>query len=157
MQVGSDGAPMAYCTMLAGADLLTGVGMLDSAQLLYLPKMLLDAELIRQGQRLMAGVAFDDEHVMFDVTARVGPGGHFLAARETRRFLRSGELQLPQLFVRGSYDGWVAEGRSEAQRVTDRVDEILATHHPLPLPDGAAQHIENVIAAAAAEKGVAVR
>jgi len=157
VQVGSDGGPMAYCTMLAGADLLTGAGMLDSAQLLYLPKLVLDAELIRQGQRLMAGVAFDDEHVMVDVTARVGPGGHFLAARETRRFLRSGELQLPQLFVRGSYDGWVAEGTSESQRATEKVDEILATHHPLPLPDGAAQRIDDVIAAAAAQKGVAVR
>ena len=157
VQVGSDGGPMAYATMLAGADLLTGAGMLDSAQLLHLPKLILDAELVRQGRRLMEGVALDDEHVMLDVMARVGPGGHFLAARETRRFLRSGELQMPQLFVRGSYDGWVAEGKSETRRATERVDEILATHHPLALPDGAAEHIEEVIAAAAAERGVAVR
>jgi trimethylamine--corrinoid protein Co-methyltransferase len=156
VQVGSDGAPMAYCTLLAGADLLTGAGMLDSAQLLYLPKLVLDAELVRQGRRLLAGVAFDDEHVMLDVSARVGPGGHFLAARETRTFLRNGELQQPRLFVRGSYDGWVAEGKSEAQRAIETVDEILATHQPLPLPDGAAQRIEDVIAAAAAEKGAAV-
>ncbi len=157
VQVGADGGPMAYCTMLAGADLLTGAGMLDSAQLLYLPKLVLDAELVRQGQRLMAGLALDDEHVMLDVTARVGPGGHFLGARETRRFLRGGELQLPQLFVRGSYDGWLAEGKSESRRAIEKVDEILATHHPLPLPDGAAQHIEDIIAAAADARGVAVR
>jgi trimethylamine--corrinoid protein Co-methyltransferase len=131
--------------------------MLDSAQLLYLPKLILDAELVRQGQRLVAGVTLDDEHVMLDVMARVGPGGHFLAARETRRFLRGGELQLPQLFVRGSYDGWLAEAKSESQRATDRVDEILATHHPLPLPDGAAQRIADIIASAAVEKGVGPR
>ena len=158
VQVGSDGGPMAYCTMLAGADLLTGAGMLDSAQLLYLPKLVLDAELVRQGQRLMAGLALDDEHVMLDVMARVGPGGHFLGARETRRFLRGGELQLPQLFVRGSYDGWLAEGKSESRRAIEKVDEILATHHPLPLPDGAAQHIEDIIAPPRADaRGVAVR
>jgi trimethylamine--corrinoid protein Co-methyltransferase len=152
VQVGSDGGPMAFCTILAGADLLTGAGMLDSAQLLYLPKLVLDAELVRQGQRLTAGLALDDEHVMLDVTRRVGPGGHFLAARETRRFLRNGELQLPHVFVRGSYDGWLADGRSESQRATEKVDEILATHHPLPLPDGAAQRIEEIIAAAGEEK-----
>ena len=129
--------------------------MLDSAQLLYLPKLVLDAELVRQGQRMMAGLALDDEHVMFDVSERVGPGGHFLAAREMRRFLRNGELQVPRVFVRGSYDGWVAEGKSETQRATEKVDEILATHIPLPLPGGASGRIEEIIAAAAGEKGAA--
>ncbi len=155
VQVGSEGASTAYCTILAGADLLTGAGMLDSAQLLYLPKLVLDAELVRQGQRMMAGLALDDEHVMFDVSERVGPGGHFLAAREMRRFLRNGELQVPRVFVRGSYDGWVAEGKSETQRATEKVDEILATHIPLPLPGGASGRIEEIIAAAAGEKGAA--
>ncbi len=59
--------------------------------------------------------------------------------------------------MRGSYDGWVAEGKSETKRAIERVDEILATHHPLPLPDGAAQRIEEIIAAAGSEKGAAVR
>jgi trimethylamine--corrinoid protein Co-methyltransferase len=152
VQVGSEGAPMALATMLAGADLLTGAGMLDSAQLLYLPKLVLDAEVVRQGQRLVRGLALDDEHVMLDVSRRVGPGGHFLAARESRTFLRDGELLMPRVFVRGSYDAWVAEGRSETQRAIDMVDEILATHRPLPLPDGAPEHIEEVIAAAARDK-----
>jgi trimethylamine--corrinoid protein Co-methyltransferase len=152
VQVGSDGAPMALATMLAGADLLTGAGMLDSAQLLYLPKLVLDAEVVRQGQRLVQGLTLDEEHVMLDVTRRIGPGGHFLAARETRTFLRGGELLMPRAFVRGSYDAWVAEGRSETQRVIDTVDEILASHRPLPLPDGAPEHIEEIIAAAAREK-----
>ena len=152
VQAGSDGAPMALATMLAGADLLTGAGMLDSAQLLYLPKLVLDAEIIRQGHRLVAGVALDDEHVMADVTCRIGPGGHFLAERETRRYLRDGELLMPRAFVRGSYDAWRAEGRDETQRAVARIDEILATHQPLPLPEGAPQRIEEIIAAAAGEK-----
>jgi trimethylamine--corrinoid protein Co-methyltransferase len=143
---------MALATMLAGADLLTGAGMLDSAQLLYLPKLVLDAEIIRQGHRLVAGVALDDEHVMADVTRRIGPGGHFLAERETRRYLRDGELLMPRAFVRGSYDAWQAEGRDETQRAVARIDEILATHHPLPLPEGAPQRIEEIIATAASEK-----
>jgi trimethylamine--corrinoid protein Co-methyltransferase len=149
VQVGSDGAPMALASMVAGADLLTGAGLLDSAQLLYLPKLVLDAEIVRQGYRLVAGFDLDDEHVMLDVMRRVGPGGNFLAARATRRFLRSGELLMPRAFVRGSYDGWVTEGKTETQRATERVEEILATHHPLPLPDGASQRIEEIIAAAA--------
>ena len=152
VQVGADGAPMALATMLAGADILTGAGMLDSAQLLYLPKLVLDAEVVRQGHRLLAGLALDDGHVMLDVIGRAGPGGHFLAARETRAFLRTGELLMPRAFVRGSYDAWAAENRSELQRATDTVEEILATHTPAPLPDGATERFEEIVAGAASER-----
>lgn len=148
MQVGAEGAPMAFCSMMAGCDLLTGAGMLDNAQLLYLPKLALDAEIIAQGRRLLQGLALDDEHVMLDVQAKVGHGGHYLSERVTTRFLRGGEHLMPRLFVRGSYDAWVAEGRHEGEKAAARVEEILATHRPKPLPDGAVDRIEGIIAAA---------
>ena len=106
--------------MLAGADLLTGIGMLDAAQLLYLPKLVLDAEVVRQAERLRRGLALDDEHVMLELSATVGPGGHFLSSRESRRFLRDGEHLMPRLFVRGSYDAWAAQHSSEEARAAAR-------------------------------------
>ena len=151
MQSGVEGATMAFCSMLAGADLLTGIGMLDAAQLLYLPKLVLDAEVVRQAERLRRGLALDDEHVMFELSATVGPGGHFLSSRESRRFLRDGEHLMPRLFVRGSYDAWTAQRSSEAARAAAVVEEILATHRPKPLPDGAAERLEDIVRAAAAE------
>ncbi|HEY5386402.1 MAG TPA: trimethylamine methyltransferase family protein [Thermoleophilia bacterium] len=151
VQGGAEGAPTALCSMLAGADLLTGAGMLDSAQLLYLPKLVLDAEIIAQGRRLLQGLVLDDEHVMLDVLARVGPGGHFLGERETRRFLHEGEHMLPRLFTRSPYAAWAAAGQHELERAAATVDEILATHRPLPLPPGADEKIEQVIAAARRE------
>jgi len=153
MQSGSDGASMAFCSMLAGVDLLTGIGMLDAAQLLYLPKLVLDAEVVRQATRLRRGLALDDEHVMLDVSARVGPGGHFLSAREGRRFLRDGEHLMPQLFVRGSYDAWTAQAATEHARATAVVERILADHRPKPLPAGAAQKLEDLIRTAAETAG----
>lgn len=151
MHSGVDGAPMAFTSLMMGCDILTGFGMLDAAQLLYLPKLVLDAEVRRQGDRLMAGIDLDDQHLMLDVIARVGPGGHYLKAKETKRLLRSGEHLAPQIMPRPSYEAWEQDPRSELQRATEIVEELLQTHEPLPLPPGAAAAMEEVIARADAE------
>jgi len=137
-------------SMVARPELLVGIGMLDSAGFLFLPKMLLDAEVVRQCRHVARGIDLDDRHVMLDVSAKIGPGGHFLGARETRAFLREGEHQLPEVFVRGAYDTWRAGGIPEVERATKAVDEILATHTVRPLPDGGEERMRAAVAAAAA-------
>ena len=151
MQSGAEGMSMALLSTLTGADLVTGMGMLDSAGMLFLPKLVLDAELMRQSRRVGAGFGLDDEHVLLDLIEKTGPGGHYLAAAETRTLMRSGEHYVPRMFLRGSFDTWAADPVDERTRAAAKVDEILATHEVLPLPDGAAERIEEIIAAAAAE------
>jgi trimethylamine--corrinoid protein Co-methyltransferase len=90
MMSGSDAGMTALATMLMAPDLLVGAGMLDGAQMLSLPKILLDCELFRQCRRVRAGMTVDDDHLMTDVVADVGPGGHFLKAKQTRQHMRSG-------------------------------------------------------------------
>jgi trimethylamine--corrinoid protein Co-methyltransferase len=109
-----------------------------------LPKILLDCELFRQCRRVRAGLTVDDDHLMLDVVADVGPGGHFLKAKQTRQHLRSGELYMPQLMLREPYDAWSIAKRGELER---------AGHRPKPLPAGAAERIDEVIAAAGRELG----
>jgi trimethylamine--corrinoid protein Co-methyltransferase len=151
MQTGFEGAPMSLASFLMRPDLLTGMGMLDSAQMLYLPKLVLDAEVRRAWDRVTQGIDLDDEHLMLDLIAEVGPGGHYLKAKQTRTYLRAGEHFVPDLFVRSSYEAWLADPRSEVERATERVEDILASHRPLPLPDGAAEAMEDVLARADAE------
>jgi len=153
MQSGYEGGSMAMMSMVARPELLVGVGMLDSASFLFLPKMVLDAEVARQCRRVARGIDLDDRHVMLDVSARVGPGGHFLGARETRLFLHEGEHELPRVFVRGAYDTWRASGVPEVERAARIVDEILATHHAAPLPEGAEGRMRAAVQAAEAAMG----
>lgn len=153
MQSGYEGGSMAMMSMVARPELLVGMGMLDSAGFLYLPKMVLDAEVVRQCRRVARGIDFDDRHVMLDVTARTGPGGHFLAAKETRAFLREGEHQAPEVFVRGAFDTWRASGVPEAERAASIVDEILAKHAVAPLPEGGEPRMRAAVEAAAAALG----
>ena len=156
---GSDAGMTALTSALMDPDLLCGAGMHDGAQMLSLPKILLDCELFRQCRRVRAGFTVDAEHLMEDVVAAVGPGGHYLRARETRQFLRRGELLAPRLLQREPYEAWsaarTAETRraAEEQRAVAAVEEILATHRPLPLPAGADERIAAAVAAAGRELG----
>jgi trimethylamine---corrinoid protein Co-methyltransferase len=148
---GVDAGTTALASLLTEPDLLVGAGMHDGAQMLSLPKILLDCELFRQLRRLRAGLTVDDEHLMTDLVAAVGPGGHFLTARETRRFMRAGELYAPRLLLREPYDAWSGARRDEVDRAVEAVEEILAGHRAAPLPAGAAERLDEVIAAAGAE------
>ncbi|HEY5169593.1 MAG TPA: trimethylamine methyltransferase family protein [Thermoleophilia bacterium] len=156
---GSDAGMTALTSALMDPDLLCGAGMQGGAQMLSLPKILLDCELFRQCRRIRAGLTVDAEHLMEEVVAAVGPGGHFLRARETRQFLRRGELYTPRLMPREPFESWSAARTAETRRATEEqravaaVEEILATHRPLPLPAGADERIAAAVAAAGRELG----
>ena len=102
---------------------------------------------------MRAGLTVDGDHQMLDVVADVGPGGHFLKAKQTRQHMCSGELYMPQLMLREPYDAWSIAKRGELERAVAAVEEILAGHRPKPLPAGAAERIDEVIAAAGRELG----
>ena len=150
---GSDAGMTLLASMLMEPDLLVGAGMLDGAQMLSLPKILLDCELFRQCRRVREGLTVDDAHLMTDVVAEIGPGGHFLKAKQTRQFMRAGELYVPRLLLREPYDTWSIEKKSELERAVDAVETILAEHRPKPLPAGAEESILGTIAAAGRELG----
>jgi trimethylamine--corrinoid protein Co-methyltransferase len=151
MHMGIDDEAMTLASFLARPDIVSGPGLMDAAMLLFLPKLVLDAEVRRRCDRVMAGVSLDDEHLMLDVIASVGPGGHYLKAKETARMLRSGEHLAPQLFPRLTYDAWLADGRSELDRAIERLEDILTTHEPHALPDGALDGIDDLLGRALEE------
>lgn len=148
---GFEGGSAALAAMLARPDAIVGAGLLDSAQMLYLPKLVLDAEIMRQCEAVQHGLTVDEEHLAADLICRIGPRGQYLAARETRRTLRSGEHYRPQAYGRESYDAWSEAGLSDVQRAAASVDEILGRHVPKPLPAGAAESFAAAIAAARAQ------
>jgi len=151
MHMGIDDEPMTLAAFLTGPDIVSGPGLMDSAMLLFLPKLVLDAEVRRRCDRVMEGVELDDDHLMLDTIASVGPGGQFLTAKQTPRMLRLGEHHVPQVFLRPTYDAWAAEGKSELDRAVELLEDILATHEVFALPDGALDGIEDVLRRACVE------
>ncbi len=148
---GFEGAAAALAAMFMRPDAIVGAGLLDAAQMLYLPKLVLDAEIMRQCEAVQRGLTVDREHLAADLICRVGPGGQYLAARETRRTLAAGEHYRPQAYGRERYDAWTAAGETVVQRAAATVEAILEGHRPKPLSAGAAARFAAIIAAAGAE------
>jgi trimethylamine--corrinoid protein Co-methyltransferase len=75
--------------------------------------------------RAVEGIRVDDETLAFDLIKRIGPGGHFVSERHTRRHMRS-ELYRPQLSDRETRVEWQDKGAKDARnRATEKAREIL--------------------------------
>ena len=133
---------------LSGATLVHDVGFLDCANIGSLEMLVMNDEIIAMTRRIMRGVEVSDDTLMLNLIDRIGPGGEFMSAKETARRCRA-EIWNPTLMDREPWVNWEAAG---SQTMNDRIQallrEILATHKPPPLPDGAAEKIEAILKAA---------
>jgi trimethylamine--corrinoid protein Co-methyltransferase len=122
---------------LAGADEIYSIGLLGSAQVLSLDKMVLDNHLAHQVELMVRSVPADEEHLQAGVIARVGSGGSFLSQRETRDLVRREYVPV-----------WPPGGTSLLELAHAEACDILQRHVPPGLPDGAIAEMEAVVAAA---------
>lgn len=137
-------------TALAGVDNLWGPADLDGYTLADLAHVLLATEAVRQIDRLLQGMALDDEHFMLEVIARMRFQGEYLGDPSTKKYFRREHL-LPDLFPRESYESWAARGQSEEEMAVGRVKQILEAHQPEPLPDKVIKELDRIMAAAEVE------
>ena len=137
---------------LSGATLVHDAGFLDCAQIGSLDMLVMNDEIIAMTRRIMRGIEVNDDTLMLDLIDRVGPGGEFMSTKETAKRCRA-EIWNPTLMDRQPFDNWQAAG---AQTMNDRIraklQKILATHQPPPLPAGAAEKIEAILQAAEARE-----
>ena len=132
---------------LAGASMLFGLGLLDGSNLLTYEQIILDAEIAALLRRLTAPVADGDEAFALDLIQELGQGGVYLDQEHTVKHMRQA-LSLPRLSDRDSYDEWFYKGaRSRVEIAREQVRQILASHQPPPLPDGARQAMDEVLEA----------
>lgn len=110
----------------ARPDLMTGgIGVLQGAGLMSLPQIIIDDEIAQMILRILEGSEVSSQTSMPEVMARVGTEGNYLAERETRRRVRSGDLFFPFISDRRSYEQWEAEGVDEVEAAGARVDAVL--------------------------------
>ena len=108
-------------------------------------KLVIDNEIIGMVMRAVEGIRVDDETLAFDLIKKVGPGGHFVSARHTRRHMRS-EQYLPELSDRENRKKWDAEGAKDtAARATEKVVEILNNPAEPAIPSDIREQIRREI------------
>jgi len=128
------GTMLAY---LAGADEIYSLGLLGAAQILSLEKMVLDNHLIHQIEAMLNLINLDDDHLQTEVIKQVGIGGEFLTRRETLKYTKSEYVPI-----------WPPYGKGLMELIHAEASEILHTHTPPPLPEGAESRVEAILAEA---------
>lgn len=118
---------------MAGCDVVNGLGLLDSNQLMALEQLLIDDEMARMLRRATRGFEVDPEHCMLDLAREVGIGGHYLGQRRTLEYLRKGEHFQPTLAFRGSYEAWQERQYNEVEAAREEAKRLLKEHEVAPL------------------------
>ena len=138
---------------LAGANLIYGLGMLESGVTIDYAQLVMDAEFARMVKYCVPGIPVTDETLSVDVIAEVGPFSDFLSHDDTLKGMRG---QSRSKFIdRRVREEWAAAGSTTMyDRALAEARRILETHVPKPLPEEVAAKLKSIIEAAENELGV---
>jgi len=143
-QAAAEAALTMMAETLGGANLIHDLGYLESGLSGSLAQLVLCNEIVSWIEYNMAPVIVNDETLALDLIDQEGPDGQFLDSDHTMNHFR--ERWYPEVFERGNYDQWQAEGGlSLSERTAERVKKILAEHQPESLPDDVAKKIRAII------------
>lgn len=144
-QGGVENALSGFASWISGVDMASGAGLLYAARVFSAAQLVLDAEVWDLICSTSEGLQkWDPESLAVDVIDAVKPGGHFLDQDHTLTHMR--EVWQSKMFDRGNWEDWEANGRPASKaRAVARAQEILETHEPYPLPDGAADAIRGIV------------
>jgi trimethylamine--corrinoid protein Co-methyltransferase len=147
-QAAADVALEPFLAGLAGAEIVTGMGLNNTYTLLHPEAIILDDELYHRARYALMAMEVDEETMALDAIRAVGPGGHFLRERHTRKHMRS-------LLERGLTHQLDAETkyRDPLEVARERVRWILENHQPEPLEEAKKAELTRILAAADRELG----
>jgi trimethylamine--corrinoid protein Co-methyltransferase len=145
IQAGYERAMGGMLPALSWPDILVGPGLLGGSMILCLEQLLIDVEVFRMYSRARRGIDASDDKWLEEVIDRIGPGGGFLAERSTVHGIRGGEWYIPQIGWHRPFEAWESSGRPRlVDEVRQRVDEILASHEPLPLDEDVVRELDRI-------------
>jgi len=131
--------------MLSWPDLIIGSVLLGGSMILSLEQLVIDAEVFRMCRQAHRGILTHAEMWLDDVIQRIGPGGHFLGEKSTSANIRSGEWLIPRLGVHETQESWEMTGKKNIlEEAREKVDNLLATHKPLPLSDEVEKELDEI-------------
>mgnify|MGYP000601388897 CR=1 FL=1 len=142
-QAGFESMLSLLTTVNSGVDFVLHAGGILSSYLAFsYEKFVLDDEMCGLVRRFRRGIVVTPETLAYDVIAKVGPGGNFLAEPQTLERCRS-EFWQPTVCPREGLEAWLASGRPDAvQRARQRWQQLLAEHEDPPLEATTARQLQ---------------
>jgi len=128
---------------LVGVEWATGIGLNRSFTLLHPEAIIYDDELYSKARFAIADLEVSPETIALDVIEKVGPGGHYLSQKHTRKHMRTSWV--PGL---GHELDAEAKFRDPNDVARERLAWILENHETEPLPEDKQQEVARILAAA---------
>lgn len=130
---------------LSGASLVHDVGYLDSGLNGSLEMLVLCDEIAGMVKHLGKGVTVNEDHLAPDLIDKIGPGGEFLTTEHTHDHYKE-EFYFPKLLDRSNVETWITQGKKTINdHVNNKLDEILNTHEPAPLPQDIEEDMKKIV------------
>ena len=108
-----------------GVNLLPGLGSLQSRGIGSFEKLVLDAEIALQIERMLRPLEFNDESLAIETIMNVGQKGNYLTQEHTYKHFKK-ETYSPKIFIRTQYLNWEKNGKKDAYaRANEKVKQML--------------------------------
>jgi trimethylamine--corrinoid protein Co-methyltransferase len=143
-QAGLEGSLSTIMASLVMSDMLLGCGFLHGSRIWSYAEMMLDCEIFSIIEKMMRGIEVNEETLALETIASVGPGGHFLAQKHTRRHMH--DLFLPQFLDRRPYGEWERNKDDARDWALAKARRILKEHQPDPLDEKVSREMDRLIA-----------
>lgn len=113
---------------MAGVNLLTGAGYIETIRTASFEQIVIDNEMLGMMYRTLRGIRVEDETLAVDLISRVGPGASFLGEKHTRKHMLN-EHYMPRVFDRNVRARWEELGSKDAaQNARVQAKRILREH-----------------------------
>ena len=142
-QAGLEGSLSTFMASIVMSDMLLGCGFLHGSRIWSYAEMMMDCEVFAIIQKMMQGIVVDAETLALEAIANVGPGGHYLAQKHTRKHMR--DLFLPQFMDRRPYSEWESKKDDARDWASAKARRILAEHQPQALDPKISAEMDRII------------
>ena len=105
-------------------------GMLESMLAVAYEQYVIDDEIMGMACKVLKGIQVDEEHLALDVIDQVGPGGNFLTAPHTLKFMRAEYFSSNGVTDRKNRDKWEQDGALDARRRAQRIARAILDAEP---------------------------
>ena len=144
-QSGLDIAQETLLMMQAGSNLNHNAGYMDFGLTGSLEAIVITNEVIALDRKLLRGIEVSPETLALEVITSVGPGGHYLDQRHTRRHLRASQWR-PTILNRQGREAWAAQGGLDLrERARHKALDLLSLPQSRPLAPALAATIEALV------------
>ena len=151
-QTGYEKMSSGLLPLMAGANMISGLGSLASLTVASHEQLVIDNEIMGIMRRIIQGIKIDKDTLAVDVIAVAAEDQPYLLQEHTLRHLRKDEVFIPDLGFNGMWDQWKDQGGLDIRQKAEHKAHQLLGFTPKDLqPSGTKEIFDSIISEAQTE------